>query len=721
MPPRALRFHPGTGRLDLQGALATPLRLWLDAGPVLRLDVRLEERDRVFGLGAASGDFTRNRARLALLNQDNLLYTIKGTAYATFPWFILERAGQCVGFLLLHAWPGAYRADGHAAMVSLLPDAPQALRLLAVVGNPQAVVAGLARVSGHAQVPPVWALGFHQSRWSYRSAQRVVDVAVRMRQHDVPCDAVHLDIHHMHRFRVFTWDPKTFPDPGGLCRTLGSLGLRAVAIVDPGVTPRRGDPTYYSGRRINAFCSHANGSGPYRGRGWPGAIVFPDFVESTVRDWWASRHRGLFADGVSGVWNDMNDPTLKVGTRYDPLREPIRHRQGSHAAWRNLYANLQAEASVQAFHRNSGERPFVLTRSGFAGIQRHAFVWTGDNYSSWAHLRENLNTVFNLGLSGVPFNGADTGGFASPTWPHPGLKVFKLIKNPELFVRWVQLGALMPFFRVHTALYSFDQEPWSFGRRALTAVRQAIKRRYRILPYLYLMARRAAETGLPLVRPMFFHYPSTDVAAVEDQFLIGPDLMAAPVFEPGQRKRTVSIPPGVWVNYDTGKPYSGPARVSIPTPLVVSPLLVRAGAALPVSIGATTAAAAIRQGAMFEFYPGADIRGEVVIDDGCRLGAPACRVAIAGTRRGESQGGLNFAVDVSGAEVLGDGAGTDPGEQRPDRLYLRLPLAYAQLQAQNQRYDGQLIDGGPEGRSIRWRRFELPLASGQYQAPLTDR
>ncbi|MCC6806259.1 MAG: alpha-glucosidase [Deltaproteobacteria bacterium] len=566
----------------------------------------------VYGFGAATGEATRNRATFRVLTQDTLMFGIAGAAFTAHPFFVVRSRAGCVGVLIDTTLPLAVRCEEERVVITpLAGDTP--LPVVVFSGTPKEILDAYTMRTGRPFMPPLWALGFHQSRWSYKSQRRVLAIARRMRREQVPCDAIYLDIHYMDRFRVFTWHPRRFPDPERMHDELQALGLRTMAIVDPGVSASD-YWVYKDGLAGEMFCKRSDGR-VYMGKVWPGETAFPDFSREAVRDWWASHHRALFDRGVSGIWNDMNDPTLKVGVDYDPLREDLLQSGAPHARSRNLYANHMAIATRAAFSEaRPNERPFLLTRSGTTGIQQHAAVWTGDNLSTWAHLNEALHRVKNLGLSGVPFCGADVGGFGG----RPGKwGAVKLHVPRELMGRWIELAALMPLMRMHTVLVSPSQEPWSFGRRILALAKKHIRRRYRLLPYLYAQLYAAHVSGAPVVRPLWFDDASVPLDVGDDQFMCGPALLAAPVLAAKTTQRSVYLPPGEWFDYETGAPHSG--ETSVTAPLGVSPLFVRAGAVIPCFRAADTSDLSRTGPLRLEVYapnaPG-PLFGEMYLDDG---------------------------------------------------------------------------------------------------------
>jgi alpha-glucosidase len=427
-------------------------------------------------------------------------------------------------------------------------------------------------LTGRPALPPLWSLGFQQSRWSYFPADRVREVARLLREHRIPCDALYLDIHYMDGYRVFTWDRHRFPDPTGLLADLHRQGFRVVLAVDPHVKSDRSYRICADGLMKRVFCTYPDGR-PAGGPVWPGEAFFPDFTAERVRWWWGDLFSDLLDDGVDGFWNDMNEPTI-IGPSGDTLADCVRHDwegQGAdHRQAHNVYGQLTARATAEGLRRlRPNSRTFVLTRSGWAGVQRDAFSWTGDNKSTWEHLRLSLPMVLGKGLSGLAFTGADVGGFDGDA-------------EGELLVRWTQMGAFLPLFRNHASIWSRDQEPWAFGESYLGPIRDAIELRYRLLPYLYTAAWQCSQTGAPPARPLAWAFPSDPHACqLDSQFLCGDSLLVAPVVERGATCRQVYLPRETWFDYWTGQRHPGPITLHAESPLERIPLWVRGGTVLP--------------------------------------------------------------------------------------------------------------------------------------------
>ncbi len=429
-------------------------------------------------------------------------------------------------------------------------------------------------LTGRTPLPPLWMLGYHQSRWSYHPEARVRKLARDFRQvYHVPCDAIHLDIHYMDDYRCFTWDAQRFPDPVKQIDDLHEQGFKVITIIDPGIKADHEYSVCRDGLERDVFCQYPDGETLFKGPVWPGDCYFPDFTAPRVRAWWGDLYQTLVADGVDGFWNDMNEPAI-FGLRSTTLPAFIQHdldgRSGRHAEAHNVYGMQMARATVEGLRKiRPNERPVCITRSGWAGVQRYAMSWTGDNRSDWEHLWLSMPMLMNLGLSGLAHTGPDIGGYSR-------------FASGELFTRWLQMGVFLPFLRSHTFVHSPDQEPWSWGQPYLDINRRYIELRYRLLPYLYTVLWQCHRAGRPVVRPLFWDYQrDEETYTLDDQFLCGDAFLVAPVVEEGAEEREVYLPEGVWYDFWTGQLYEGPAHIIAEAPLERLPLFVRAGSIAP--------------------------------------------------------------------------------------------------------------------------------------------
>ncbi|MFE6819261.1 TIM-barrel domain-containing protein [Streptomyces sp. NPDC057677] len=448
------------------------------------------------------------------------------------------------------------------------------LRCWVVVGTPARVLHGWAALTGAPALPPDWALGAQHARWGFGSEREVRRIVAGYRERGLPLSAVHLDIDHYDGHRVFTVDRERFPDLPGLAKELREQGVRLVSIVDPAVKAKPGNAVYDSGRAAGAFVRDARGD-EVHGVVWPGECAYPDFTDPAVREWWGELYEERLGQGFAGVWHDMNEPVSFSPFGDATLPRSARHhldgRGGDHREAHNVYGLTMARAGYEGLRRlRPDERPFLFSRSGWAGMQRYGGTWSGDVSTGWPGLRASLALVLGLGLCGVPYSGPDVGGFdGSPT--------------PELFLRWYQLGAWLPLFRTHAAIGAGRREPWEFGPEVLEHAREALAERERLRPYFTTLARLARMTGAPYVRPLWWGAPEDRVLRdCEDAFLLGDALLVAPVLTGGADRRAVRLPRGRWYDTATGQAYEGPGQVLLDAPLSRVPVLARAGAVLAV-------------------------------------------------------------------------------------------------------------------------------------------
>jgi alpha-glucosidase len=481
------------------------------------------------------------------------------------------------------------------------------------LGAPRELLSWLALLTGMPAMPARWTLGYHQSRWGYRSSTDIRQVLKNFRELGVPLSAIHLDIDYMDRYRVFTVDELRFAELEALASEAAELGTRLVAIIDPGVAAEAGFSLYDEGRTGRMFVESPSGE-PELGVAWPGRVAYPNFMSRRVRRWWAQHYERLTERGIRGAWHDMNEPTsislvgdqtLRPDARLCP-DEPAGDdgRCYEHAEVHNLYGLLMAEAGYAGLRlARPDERPFVLTRSGWAGVQRYAWCWTGDCETSWASLRQQVATLLGLALCGVPFAGADIGGFSGAP-------------DAELYLRWLEASVCFPFCRTHSVLGVPPREPWRFPPEVRDRIVALVRFRYRLLPYLYTLAWEAAVSGVPPMRPVWFEDLESTcsmaawraLATVDDAFLLGRHLLVAPVVVEGATRRRTVLPAGRWEPFfqgteilaeypvagqeacgaamdDRATAMGGGLEVELDAPLGRPVILVRRGAVVPLDDG----------------------------------------------------------------------------------------------------------------------------------------
>ena len=540
--------------------------------------------EKFYGFGERTGLLNQRGKRFTHWTTDCLDFgVLTDEMYQAIPFFMSLSPQVNYGLFFNTTHKSQFDVGANQSDILQLQTQGNELDYYLIYGQePATILNTYTKLTGRMSLPPRWALGYHQCRWSYNSETEVRTLAREFRQRRIPCDVIHLDIDYMQGFRVFTWHKQRFPDPKKLIDELTAQGFKVVTIVDPGVKydPEADYEVCDRGLENNYFIRNKQGK-IFHGYVWPDRSVFPDFIRSDVREWWSSLHKNLIDKGVAGIWNDMNEPALDdrpFGDSGNKISFPLDAPQGdpeeqtNHAETHNIYGLMMARASREALDKlRPEERSFVLTRSGYAGVQKYSAVWTGDNHSLWEHLEMSLPMLCNLGLSGVPFVGADIGGFASNA-------------TPELFARWMQVGMLYPFMRGHSVIASKRHEPWEFGTEVEDICRQYIELRYQLLPYIYTLFWEAANTGAPILRPLLYHYPEDrNTQELYDQLLLGESLMAAPVYRPGVEHRAVYLPQGTWYDWWTGECYQGSKYILAHAPLAKMPMYIRGGSIIPMA------------------------------------------------------------------------------------------------------------------------------------------
>ena len=436
------------------------------------------------------------------------------------------------------------------------------------------VVANYTDLTGkpHA-LPPLWALGFHQCKWSYYPESNVKEVTKTFRDLQIPCDAIYLDIDYMDGFRCFTWDKNYFPDPKRMVKELEDDGFKTVVIIDPGIKIDLEYDVFKEALDKDYFCKRADGP-LMKGKVWPGECYFPDYTKPEVREWWSGLFKELIEDiGVKGVWNDMNEPAvMDVPNKSFP--DDVRHDyDGNHCSHRkahNVYGMQMARATYHGLKKYSyPKRPFVITRAAYSGTQRYTSTWMGDNVATWEHLAIANNQAQRMAMSGFSFAGSDIGGFAEQP-------------QGELFARWIQLGVFHVFCRVHSSGDHGDQEPWVFGEEITNIVRKFVEIRYQLLPYLYTAFWNHIKNGTPILKSLvLFDQEDPHTHYRSDEFVYGEHILVCPIQEPNAKGRRMYIPRGKWYNFWTNEVVDGGKETWVDADLDSMPIFIKEGAVIP--------------------------------------------------------------------------------------------------------------------------------------------
>ena len=500
---------------------------------VVRIDVGDAD---LYGTGEVWGPLRRNGDKNIFWNRDNGAYGAHDgkMLYQTHPWVLgLRKDGTAFGIIFDNTWRSELQCD---SVITYYSDGPACRVVVIQKGSPAGVLNALATLSGTMELPPLWALGYQQCRFSYYPDTRVKEVADEFRNRQIPCDVIWMDIHYMDGYRIFTFDPERFPDPKGLNDYLHQKQFKSVYMIDPGA---KVDSTYFvdvQGLANDYFVLDAAGK-PFHGNMWPGDTHWPDFSMPEVRTWWAGLYKDFMAKGVDGIWNDVNEPTVFGCGDEATMPDDNIHRggdgrqAGNHVRYHNMYGYDMVRATREGMMKACPDkRPFVLSRAGMLGQQRYAATWTGDNSSTVEQMKGAVAMTLNMGLTGQAFNGPDIGGFLGDC-------------TPDLLADWTAQGVYFPFVRNHSCEGTVDQEPWAFGPEIEAVCREAINRRYRLLPYIYTLFREASVNGLPVMRPAFWA-DTKDLALRSEQhvFLLGDDLMIVPRYA----AQSAARPKGDW-------------------------------------------------------------------------------------------------------------------------------------------------------------------------------
>jgi alpha-glucosidase len=534
----------------------------------------MPEGELYYGFGEKTGPLQRRGLAMTDWNYDIPAYTpATDPVYQSIPFFIGMKNGKAYGIFFDNTFRSSFDMGKESDKYYSFGADGGAIDYYFIYGpDPKRVIEGYTELAGKMNLPPKWALGYQQSRWSYYPESRVREIAADFREKKIPCDVIYLDIDYMDGYRCFTWSKKNFPDPQKMIGDLAREGFKIVTIIDPGIKEDTSYWVYQQGMKGKYFVTYPNGT-PFIGKVWPGKCAFPDFANSQARAWWGTLYKGLVNDGIRGFWNDMNEPSVfDVPSKTFPLdvRHNVDGQSVPHGEIHNVYGMEMARGTYEGLRKlRPNERPFVLTRAGFAGIQRYAAAWTGDNVSSWEHLAMAIPMCLNFGLSGQPFVGPDIGGF---------------IGNPsgELYARWLEYGVFLPFCRSHSVTGSKNKEPWAYGKEFETINKKSIELRYRLLPFLYTEFYKSSVSGLPIMRPLMLNYPDDKTTYnIDTQFMLGDDLLISPVLEEGATTRQMYLPSGEWYDFWTREKISGGKWMNAKAPIDHVPVFVKAGAVIP--------------------------------------------------------------------------------------------------------------------------------------------
>ena len=607
--PLLIRFADPAGNVLLADEPSLPMAF---DGSRVHVWKKMPLDENYYGLGDKTGPMNRRNRAFTMWNSDVFGWgESTDPMYKAITFFMGLRKGIAWGVFFDNTYRSSFDFGKESSdYFSFGSDGGELNYYFFAGPDPKKVVGEYTELVGRSPLPPLWTLGYQQSRYSYYPEARVREIAATLRQKKIPADVIYLDIDYQQGNAPFTINREYFPHFEQMIADLRAQGFRTVTITDLHIKkdPGHGYAPYDSGVKSDIFIKKPDGS-LFVGVVWPGESVFPDFTLTRARDWWGTLYKDFAGMGVAGFWNDMNEPALfQRADKTMPLDTLHRLDDGTtldHRAIHNVYGMENVRATQEGLLKlKPDERPFVLTRAAYSGTQRYAATWTGDNSSTWNHLNMSTPMLLSLGLCGYAMAGDDIGGFAgSPP--------------ADLLTRWFEVGALNPIYRDHTATGTKDQEPWVHGPQHEAIRRRYVELRYTLLPYIYTVVEESSRTGLPFMRPVFLDYPQAeDFYGNNRDFLFGSDLFVAPVTTEMVDAEEVQLPPGDWYDYWSSQRLSSKSKLTLHPALDEMPLYVRAGAIIPTQPLVQSTGEKPSGPLQLRVYAGDDCRGSLYEDDG---------------------------------------------------------------------------------------------------------
>ncbi|HEY4815873.1 MAG TPA: glycoside hydrolase family 31 protein [Candidatus Acidoferrum sp.] len=607
--PLLIRFADPAGNVLLADEPSLPMAF---DGSRVHVWKKMPLDENYYGLGDKTGPMNRRNRAFTMWNSDVFGWgESTDPMYKAITFFMGLRKGIAWGVFFDNTYRSSFDFGKESSdYFSFGSDGGELNYYFFAGPDPKKVVGEYTELVGRSPLPPLWTLGYQQSRYSYYPEARVREIAATLRQKKIPADVIYLDIDYQQGNAPFTINREYFPHFEQMIADLRAQGFRTVTITDLHIKkdPGHGYAPYDSGVKSDIFIKKPDGS-LFVGVVWPGESVFPDFTLTRARDWWGTLYKDFAGMGVAGFWNDMNEPALfQRADKTMPLDTLHRLDDGTtldHRAIHNVYGMENVRATQEGLLKlKPDERPFVLTRAAYSGTQRYAATWTGDNSSTWNHLNMSTPMLLSLGLCGYAMAGDDIGGFAgSPP--------------ADLLTRWFEVGALNPIYRDHTATGTKDQEPWVHGPLHEAIRRRYVELRYTLLPYIYTVVEESSRTGLPFMRPVFLDYPQAeDFYGNNRDFLFGSDLFVAPVTTEMVDAEEVQLPPGDWYDYWSSQRLSSKSKLTLHPALDEMPLYVRAGAIIPTQPLVQSTGEKPSGPLQLRVYAGDDCRGSLYEDDG---------------------------------------------------------------------------------------------------------
>ena len=532
----------------------------------------LQPDEKFIGLGAKTGNLNRFGSGFVHWNTDNPNYeSYSDPLYTSIPFYMGIVNRNVYGIFFDNTWQSRFNFGASNNRFSYFSaDGGEMDYYFFHEKNVAGIINLYTQLTGRMNMPALWTLGYQQCRWSYTPDTDVLNVARTFRDKQIPADVMYLDIDYMDAYKIFTWHPKNFSNPKQLLTDLKAMGFHTTVIVDPGIKVESGYHAYEDGLQKKLFVTYPDET-PYTAQVWPGWCHFPDFTNPEARLWWGNLFNGYVDLGIEGFWNDMNEIATWGQQVPSLIQFDWEGKKTTYLEAKNMYGMQMARSTFEGTRKlMNGKRPFILTRAGFAGLQRYTALWTGDNQAHDEHMLLGVRLVNTLGLSGVSQVGYDVGGFIGNA-------------TPELYSRWISLGAFSPFFRGHTAKNTLRSEPWSYGEEPEAIAKKYISFHYNLIPYIYSAFKQSTQTGLPVQRSLAIDYTFDEniyKPAFGNQYMFGSAFLVAPVTS-DQNAVNVYFPEGNWFSLYDDRQITGLQEQSVEAPLNRLPVFVKGGSIIP--------------------------------------------------------------------------------------------------------------------------------------------
>ncbi|MGP6220642.1 TIM-barrel domain-containing protein [Caldiplasma sukawensis] len=515
----------------------------------LELDLKINIKSRVTGFGEHAFSYDRKRMKLLSRNTDPGGYGRgKEPIYLPIPFFIVSENGHSQGIFINYG--GEIQFDTGIENYNIIKAKMSTNSIeFFIIDNDKysEVVRNFIKLTGKPVIPPIWAIGHSISRYTYYPEKTVLSIIDEYKK-IVPVDTVYLDIHYMEGYRMFTWSSERFPNPEEFIDEIHKKGTKIVTIIDPSIKVDQNYEVFKEG--LGSYMEMKNGD-IFTGKMWPGLSAFPDFLNNKGRQFWKKQIEKFIKSGVDGIWLDMNEPTLLTEDHLFP--EDAMHTLDNgdkieHKHVRNYYPYFEAAATYEVL-KNRDEKPFILTRSGFAGIQKFGAVWTGDNLSEYDDLKLQISMIISMSISGIVICGTDLGGFFGRS-------------DPEMVAAYYRMALFFPLYRNHKTIDGNDQEVFLFPENVKKRITEAVNLRYRFLEHIYNTIIESTEKFEPVIRPVYYEWQNDDAFYAEDEYMLGEYILYAPQIEKTISKRNVYIPPGQWIDFNSNSIIEGPVHIT---------------------------------------------------------------------------------------------------------------------------------------------------------------